>query len=255
MFLIDSHTHLYLKEFQEDLDTLIERANQKNIKKFLLPNIDLNTIDDIISLCNKYPKSCYPMIGLHPCSVTKNYLNVLKLMEKKIKSEKFIAIGEIGIDLYWDKSFIIEQKMAFEIQLNWAKEHKLPVVIHSRNSFNEIYEILKNKVDENLRGVFHCFGGDLVEAKKILDLNFFLGIGGILTFKNSGLDSVIKNIPIEKILIETDAPYLAPTPFRGKRNEPQYLSIIAKKLCEIKNISMEELTEKLYKNTNSLFFN
>ncbi len=255
MFLIDSHTHLYLKEFQKDLDILIDHANQKNIKKFLLPNIDLNTIDEIISLCNKYPTSCYPMIGLHPCSVKKNYLNVLKSMEKKIKSEKFIAIGEIGIDLYWDKSFIIEQKMAFEIQLKWAKEHRLPVVIHSRNSFNEIYEILKNEVDENLRGVFHCFGGDLVEAKKILDLNFFLGIGGILTFKNSGLDSVIKNIPIEKILIETDAPYLAPTPFRGKRNEPQYLSIIAKKLCEIKNISMEELTEKLYKNTNSLFFN
>ena len=255
MFLIDSHTHLYLKEFQKDLDILIDRANQKNIKKFLLPNIDLNTIDDIISLCNKYPESCYPMIGLHPCSVKKNYLNVLKSMEEKIKSEKFIAIGEIGIDLYWDKSFIIEQKMAFEIQLKWAKEHKLPVVIHSRNSFNEIYEILKNEVDENLRGVFHCFSGDLVEAKKILDLNFFLGIGGILTFKNSGLDSVIKNVPIEKILIETDAPYLAPTPFRGKRNEPQYLSIIATKLCEIKKISMVELTEKLYKNTNSLFFN
>tara|TARA_Y100000589_G_scaffold154958_1_gene147534 strand:+ start:1315 stop:2082 length:768 start_codon:yes stop_codon:yes gene_type:complete len=255
MFLIDSHTHLYLKEFQKDLDLLIDNAFQKNIKKFLLPNIDLNTIDDIISLCNKYPQSCYPMIGLHPCSVKKNYLTVLKTMEEKIKSAKFIAIGEIGIDLYWDKSFFIEQKKAFEIQLKWAKEHQLPVVIHSRNSFNEIYEILKTEADENLRGVFHCFGGDLVEAKKILDLNFFLGIGGILTFKNSGLESVIKNVPIEKILIETDAPYLAPTPFRGKRNEPQYLSIIARKLCEIKKISMEELTENLYKNTNSLFFN
>lgn len=255
MFLIDSHTHLYLKEFQKDLDLLIDNAFQKNIKKFLLPNIDLNTIDDVISLCNKYPQICYPMIGLHPCSVNKNYLTVLKTMEEKIKTAKFIAIGEIGIDLYWDKSFFIEQKKAFEIQLKWAKRHQLPVVIHSRNSFNEIYEILKTEADENLRGVFHCFGGDLVEAKKILDLNFFLGIGGILTFKNSGLESVIKNVPIEKILIETDAPYLAPTPFRGKRNEPQYLSIIASKLCEIKKISMEELTEKLYKNTNSLFFN
>ena len=195
------------------------------------------------------------MIGLHPCSVKKKYLTVLKSMEEKIKSEKFIAIGEIGIDLYWDKSFLKEQKVAFETQLRWAKEHQLPVVIHSRNSFYEIYEILKPEVDENLRGVFHCFGGDLVEAKKILDLNFFLGVGGILTFKNSGLDKVIKNIPIEKILIETDAPYLAPTPFRGKRNEPQYLSIIASKLCEIKKISMEELTEQLYKNTISLFFN
>ena len=255
MFLIDSHTHLYLKEFRKDLDLLIEDAKQKNIKKFLLPNIDLNTIDDVISLCNKYPHSCYPMIGLHPCSVKKNYLTVLKSMEEKIKSAKFIAIGEIGIDLHWDKSFLSEQKMAFEIQLKWAKEHQLPVVIHCRNSFNEIYEVLKNEADENLKGVFHCFGGDLTEANKILDLNFLLGIGGILTFKNSDLESVIKNVPIEKILIETDAPYLAPSPFRGKRNEPQYLSIIASKLCEIKKISMEELTKQLYKNTNSLFFN
>mgnify|MGYP001322408899 CR=1 FL=1 len=174
----------------------------QNIKKFLLPNIDLNTINDLILLCQKYPESCYPMIGLHPCSVKKNYLTVLKQLKKKIKSANFIAIGEIGIDLYWDKTFFEEQKQAFKTQIAWAKKYKIPIVIHCRNAFDEIYKILKEESDDNLRGVLHCFGGSLDQAKKIIDLNFFLGIGGVLTFKNSGLDSVVKKIPLEKIIVE-----------------------------------------------------
>tara|TARA_S200000501_G_scaffold376974_1_gene433707 strand:- start:1083 stop:1877 length:795 start_codon:yes stop_codon:yes gene_type:complete len=255
MFLIDSHIHLYLKDFKSEVNTLIEEAQDHNIKQFLLPNIDLSSIDDVISLCKQYPKTCYPMIGLHPCSVKKNYLSNLEKLEKKMKLTKFIAIGEIGIDLYWDKSLIEEQKNAFRIQIKWAKKHKLPIVVHCRNSFDEIYKILEEEVDENLHGVLHCFGGTLEQANKLLNLNFFLGIGGVLTFKNSNLDSIIKKIPLEKIIIETDAPYLAPDPYRGKRNEPKYLYLIAKKLCEIKNISMTQLTMQLYKNTNFLFFN
>ncbi len=255
MFLIDSHIHLYLNDFKEDREILIEQAKQQNIKKFLLPNIDLGTINDMILLCQKYPETCYPMIGLHPCSVKKNYLTILNQMKKQMKSANFIAIGEIGIDLYWDKNFIEEQKEAFRIQINWAKKYKLPIVVHCRNSFDEIYKILKEEADDNLVGVFHCFGGNLKQAKKILDLNFFLGIGGVLTFKNSGLDSVIKKIPLEKTLIETDGPYLAPSPYRGKRNKPEYLLLIAEKLCELKNIKLSNLTDQIYKNTNSLFFN
>ena len=242
MFLIDSHIHLYLNDFKEDREILIKQAKKQNIKKFLLPNIDLNTINDLILLCQKYPESCYPMIGLHPCSVKKNYLTVLKQLKKKIKSANFIAIGEIGIDLYWDKTFFEEQKQAFKTQIAWAKKYKIPIVIHCRNAFDEIYKILKEESDDNLRGVLHCFGGSLDQAKKIIDLNFFLGIGGVLTFKNSGLDSVIKKIPLEKIIVETDGPYLAPTPHRGKRNEPKYLSLIVEKLCEIKNIPMSTST-------------
>ena len=255
MFLIDSHIHLYLNDFKEDREILIEQAKKQNIKKFLLPNIDLNTINDLILLCQKYPESCYPMIGLHPCSVKKNYLTVLKQLKKKIKSANFIAIGEIGIDLHWDKTFFEEQKQAFKTQIAWAKKYKIPIVIHCRDAFDEIYKILKEEADDSLRGVLHCFGGSLDQAKKIIDLNFFLGIGGVLTFKNSGLDSIIKKIPLEKIIVETDGPYLAPTPYRGKRNEPKYLSLIVEKLCEIKNIPMISLTNQLYKNTNSLFFN
>tara|TARA_B100000579_G_scaffold417579_1_gene414240 strand:+ start:569 stop:1336 length:768 start_codon:yes stop_codon:yes gene_type:complete len=255
MFLIDSHIHLYLEDFKLEEKSLIEKAIKKNIKKFLLPNIDLSTIEELILLCKKYPKYCYPMIGLHPCSVKKNYSKVLNKLMKKMNSTDFIAIGEVGIDLYWDRTFIEEQKNAFRIQIAWAKKKKLPLVVHCRNSFDEVYEILKEESNDDLRGVLHCFGGNLEQAQKIIDLNFFLGIGGVLTFKNSGLDSVIKKIPIEKIILETDAPYLAPAPYRGKRNEPENLILIANKLCEIKNTSMLNLTNQLYKNTNSLFFN
>lgn len=255
MFLIDSHIHLYLNDFKTDRDKLIQEAQNQNIKKFLLPNIDLSTIEGLMSLCEKHPKTCYAMIGLHPCSVDKNYKQMLIKLKKIMNSRSFIAIGEVGIDLHWDKTFIKEQRDAFRTQIHWSKEQKIPIVIHCRNSFKEIYTILKEEADDSLNGVFHCFGGNLEEAKKIIDLNFFIGIGGVLTFKNSGLDSVVQNIPLEKIILETDAPYLAPTPYRGKRNKPEFLTIIAKKLSELKKISMTELTNQVYINTQSLFFN
>tara|TARA_B100001250_G_scaffold413000_1_gene445741 strand:+ start:253 stop:1026 length:774 start_codon:yes stop_codon:yes gene_type:complete len=255
MFLIDTHTHLYLDDFKEDIDLLIDSARKKNIKKFLLPNIDIHTLKPLLRLTELYPNNCFPMIGLHPCSVDENFQNNLKILESKISKNNFIGIGEIGIDLHWDQTFFQEQKKAFEIQINWAKKYNLPIVIHSRKSFNEIYQILKKLQSGNLKGVFHCFGGTIEEAKKIIDLGFLLGIGGVVTFKNSSLDQVLKKIPLNHILIETDAPYLAPYPYRGKRNKPEFLNIIANKICEIKNISLSELTNNLYLNTNSLFFN
>ena len=255
MFLIDTHTHLYLDEFKYDIDELIKRALKNNIQKFLLPNIDTNTIQPLLELTNLYPKNCYPMIGLHPCSVDHNFQNSLNILENIIHENNFIAIGEIGIDLHWDKTYLKEQKVAFEAQINWAMKYNLPIVIHSRQSFNQIYEILKKYKNDNLKGVFHCFGGTIEEAEKIISLGFLLGIGGVLTFKNSKLDQVIKQVSIKNILIETDAPYLSPVPHRGKRNQPEFLSIIAHKICEIKNISISELTNNLYLNTNSLFFN
>ena len=251
MFLIDTHIHLYLNDYHKDRDLLIKKADKKNIKKFFLPNIDTETIEPLLELTNLYPKKCYPMIGLHPCSVDDNYIKKLKVLESKIEKHNFIAIGEIGIDLHWDKTFKEEQKKAFIIQIEWAVKYSLPIVIHSRNSFNEIYNILKNYT--NLTGVFHCFGGGIDEAEKIIDLGFYLGIGGVLTFKNSDLNKVIQRIPLNHLLIETDGPYLAPSPHRGRRNEPENLLIIAKKICEIKDISISKLTNKLYLNTNSLF--
>ena len=254
MYIIDSHIHLYLDEFSDDREKLIKNAENENIKKFLLPNINLDSVEKMILLCEKYPKKCYPMIGLHPCYVDKNYVKNLNILENYFNTTKFIAVGEIGIDLHWDKTYINEQKKAFKTQISWAKKHHLPIVIHCRNSFEEIYKILKEESDENLFGVLHCFGGSIDQAKKLIDLNFFLGIGGVLTYKNSNLKSVLQQIPIDKILIETDAPYLSPSPYRGKRNEPGFIKYTAQKICEIKNISMQDLTNQLYKNTKSLFF-
>jgi len=255
MYIIDSHIHLYLDEFSNDREKLIKNADNENIKKFLLPNIDLDSVEKMINLCKEYPKKCYPMIGLHPCYIDNNYLKKLSILENYLNTTKFIAIGEIGIDLHWDKTYLNEQKKAFKTQISWAKKHHLPIVIHCRNSFEEIYKILKEESDENLCGVLHCFGGSIDQAKKLIDLNFFLGIGGVVTYKNSDLKSVLQQIPINKILIETDAPYLSPSPYRGKRNEPEFIKHTAQKICEIKNISMQELTNQLYKNTKSLFFN
>tara|TARA_B100001057_G_scaffold227039_2_gene227359 strand:+ start:1304 stop:2086 length:783 start_codon:yes stop_codon:yes gene_type:complete len=255
MYIIDSHIHLYLDEFSNDREKLIKNAENENIKKFLLPNIDLDSVEKMINLCKEHPKKCYPMLGLHPCYVDNNYEKKLSILENYLNTTKFIAIGEIGIDLHWDKTYLNEQKKAFKTQISWAKKYHLPVVIHCRNSFEEIYKILKEESDENLSGVLHCFGGNIDQARKLIDLNFFLGIGGVVTYKNSDLKSVLQQIPINKILIETDAPYLSPSPCRGKRNEPEFIKHTAQKICEIKNISMQELTNQLYKNTKSLFFN
>ncbi|MBL31754.1 MAG: hydrolase TatD [Flavobacteriales bacterium] len=251
--LTDSHTHLYLKEFDNDLHTVIKNAQDHKVSRFLLPNINTKTLPKLLSVCQKYKNTCFPMIGLHPCSVTENYVAELKKLYSQINQENFIAIGEVGIDLYWEKKYISEQKAAFTTQLNWANDHQLPIIIHSRNSFDEIYSIIKREKRKHTAGIFHCFSGTYDEAKKIIDMGFFLGIGGILTFKNTKIADVIEKIGLQHLVLETDSPYLAPHPMRGKRNEPKFLSLIADKLSKIKNVSMEEIYQTTNTNIQTIF--
>ena len=252
--LTDSHTHLYLKEFDHDIDAIITEAINKKITRFLLPNIDNKSLPKLLKTCEKYKNLLFPMIGLHPCQVDEYYIQELNKLHKHINQNKFIGIGEVGIDLYWSKQFIEQQKDAFNIQIEWGSKENLPIIIHSRNSFKETYELLNKNKNKNVSGIFHCFSGTYTEAKKIIDLGFYLGIGGVLTFKNSDLKSVLKKIELKHIVLETDAPYLAPHPMRGKRNEPKFLSIIAEKICEIKNCKMEELSSITSKNIDDIFF-
>jgi len=251
--LIDTHTHLYLDNFDPDRDEVIQNAIDMGVETMLLPAIDSTTFDSMMELSNNYPHNCLPMIGLHPTSVVDNYENELKLVENELTKGGYIAVGEIGIDLYWDKSFVDQQKDAFKRQLKLAKKHKLPVAIHTRDSFNEIYTIVKEESNDELRGVFHCFTGTSSEAKKIIDVGFLMGIGGIITFKNSGLAEVVNSIPVKHLLLETDAPFLTPAPFRGKRNQSAYLTYIARKLAEVKNIGVEQLADITTKNAVELF--
>jgi TatD DNase family protein len=241
MNLVDTHTHIYLEEFDDDQDEMIERAEREGVRKFFLPAIDSATHHVMFGLENRYPGRCFSMMGLHPCSVKENFNAELELVRAELERRKFSAIGEIGLDFYWDRSFTDQQTDAFHRQLDWAVEFDLPVSIHSRNSTDECTAIVKEHQDGRLKGVFHCFSGDVEQAKKIIDLGFYLGIGGVLTFKNSGLDKVMEHISIDHVVLETDAPYLAPVPFRGKRNEPAYLKFIAERLGMIKNIPVEEV--------------
>ena len=253
MFLTDTHTHLYLDEFNADQAEVIERAMEQDVRSMLLPNIDSSSIDGMMQLCGQYPNNCFPMMGLHPTSVKENYKKEMDLVEDWLKKEKFYAIGETGIDLYWDKTFQKEQEIAFSQQIELAKKYQLPIVIHMRNSFDEVYDIVKKHASSELTGVFHCFTGNREEAEKIINLNFNLGIGGVVTFKNSGLDKVVENINMKHILLETDSPFLTPMPFRGKRNESSYTRLVAKKIAEIKNSSIEEVAEITTSNANHLF--
>ena len=253
MKLIDTHTHLYLDNFDPDRDEIIQNAIDMSVETMLLPAIDSTTFDSMMELSNNYPHNCLPMIGLHPTSVVDNYENELKLVEDELTKGGYIAVGEIGIDLYWDKSFVDQQKDAFRKQLKLAKKHKLPVAIHTRDSFNEIYTIVKEESNDELKGVFHCFTGTSSEAKKIIDVGFLMGVGGIITFKNSGLAEVVIGIPIKHLVLETDAPFLTPAPFRGKRNQSAYLTYIARKLAEVKNIGVEQLADITTKNAVELF--
>jgi TatD DNase family protein len=242
-----------LDNFDPDRDEVIQNAIDMGVETMLLPAIDSTTFDSMMELSNNYPHNCLPMIGLHPTSVVDNYENELKLVENELTKGGYIAVGEIGIDLYWDKSFVDQQKDAFKRQLKLAKKHKLPVAIHTRDSFNEIYTIVKEESNDELRGVFHCFTGTSSEAKKIIDVGFLMGIGGIITFKNSGLAEVVNSIPVKHLLLETDAPFLTPAPFRGKRNQSAYLTYIARKLAEVKNIGVEQLADITTKNAVELF--
>ena len=253
MIFIDSHTHLYLENFDEDREKVIEDAIAEDVKYMLLPAIDKSSFKQMQDLSKQFPKNCFPMIGVHPTSVKENYEEEIKLVEQELEKGGYCAVGEIGIDLYWDKTFAEQQKTAFRHQLNLAKKYNLTVAIHTRDSFEDVYKIVCEEQDGNLKGVFHCFVGNIDEAKKIMDLNFFMGIGGVVTFKNSGLDKTVKEIPLESIVLETDSPFLTPTPFRGKRNQSAYIKLIAEKIAEIKNIEIERIAEITTANSIDLF--
>ncbi len=253
MQFIDTHTHLFLSQFHEDSDQVIKRALDAGVSHMLLPNVDTSTIDDMFSLSKKYQQVCFPMVGLHPTSVDQHYLMKMASIEKRI-NESVVAIGEIGIDLYWDKTWYQQQVDAFKYQIALAREHDLPIVIHARESFSEIFEVLDSIDLSGVTGVFHSFTGTLEEAQKILAYKKFkLGIGGILTFKNARLDEVVHQIDLKHIVLETDSPYLAPVPYRGKRNESSYLVNIAEKLAEIKDTTLEEVAKITTGNAKELF--
>lgn len=253
MIFTDTHTHIYITELRENISAIMHRAHEQRVKRFFLPNIDLDSIDEVFSLTEMYKDECFPMMGLHPCSVKENYADVLAQIKTHIDKPGIVAIGEIGIDLYWDKTTLDIQKEAFRTQIQWAKERKLPIVIHCREAFQKIYDILKEEKDENLRGVFHCFTGSIEQAKLITELGFYLGIGGVLTYKNAGLPEVIKQVDMKHIVLETDSPYLTPVPHRGKPNESSYLIYVAEKLAEIKEMSLKEIADITTKNSQLLF--
>ena len=253
MILIDTHTHLYLEEFDEDRKQVVENSIDDNIRYMLLPNIDSSYIKPMMNLCEMFPDNCFPMMGLHPTYVKENYKEELAVVDEWLEKGKFYGIGETGIDLYWDKTFFEEQKIAFSHQIELAKKYKLPIVIHSRDSFDEIYPILEDLNSPDLTGVFHCFTGSLDQAEKIIALGLKLGIGGVLTFKNSGLDIVVSQINLDHLVLETDSPYLTPVPFRGKRNQSSYINYIAEKLALINNVSKEDVAEITSQNAIQLF--
>lgn len=251
--LIDTHAHLYLDEFNEDRKEMMQRALEAGVEQFYLPNIDAGSIEPMLKLEKEYPGNCHSMMGLHPCSVKENFRGELQIIEKWLSARSFSAIGEIGIDLYWDTTFLEFQKIAFQMQIRWAKELNLPVVIHSRNSIQLIIELLKHEQDGRLNGIFHCFTGTAEQAKQIIDLGFYMGIGGVLTFKNAGLAETVKEIPMEWLVLETDAPYLAPIPYRGKRNESAYVRIVAEKLAQVKNTTLEGIAGQTAANAEKIF--
>lgn len=253
MYLIDTHTHLYDASFDEDIDDVIQKAVDLGIDRMLLPNCDIETMDRMLKLHNKFPKHCLPMLGLHPCYIKEDYQSQLEAILTYKDQSDYVAIGEIGLDYYWDKTFVDQQKEAFNIQMDWALDMKLPIVIHTRDSLDEGIEMLQAKQNGSLKGVFHCFGGDEAQAQKIIDLGFKMGIGGVVTFKNSPLKDYLKNIPLEHIILETDAPYLAPVPFRGKRNESAYINNICEFLCTVYQQPKDEVARITTQNAIELF--
>ncbi len=252
--MIDTHSHIYLKDFKEDFEDMLHRAKAVGITEIYLPNIDKDSIADLKRTALENPM-CKPMMGLHPGSVKEDYKEQLAAVFKELEdpAQKFYAVGEIGIDLYWDKTFIEEQLKAFGIQIEKAKEMGLPIVIHCRDAFDEVFDVLEAYKDEKLFGIFHCFTGNMEQAHRAINLKMKLGIGGVVTFKNSGLDKVIEQIDLKHLVLETDAPYLAPTPFRGKRNEPSYTKHVAQKIAELKKVSLREVDEITTTNAKSVF--
>ena len=253
MQFIDTHAHLYLEQFNPDRNDMISRSISKGIDIILLPNIDKDSIGPMLEVCKTFPENCFPMIGLHPTSVKADVEEQLQIMENKLTEGNFVAIGEIGIDLYWDVSFKDQQIQAFKQQLRWAKQYKLPVAIHTREAFPLILDLVNEENDDTLNGVFHCFSGNLHHAQQILEMGFMLGIGGVLTYKKSHLPDVIREIPLEFLVLETDAPFLPPVPFRGQRNESAYIYEIALKLAEVKQLTPEVIAKVTTANAKKLF--
>jgi TatD DNase family protein len=251
--LIDTHAHIYSEDFLHDVDEVLQRAYDNDVKKIILPNIDSGSVKRLLDLADAYPHLCFPLMGLHPTSVAADYREELEAVEYWLEKRKFYGIGEIGIDLYWERTFLTEQQDAFRYQIKLAKSYQLPVIIHVRDSFDEVFSIVKEEQDGNLKGIFHCFTGTEEAAKKIIDQGFLLGIGGVVTFKNSDLDTVIQNVSLQNIVIETDAPYLSPVPKRGKRNESAYLVYVAQTLAKVFDVSVNEVAEKTSENARNLF--
>ena len=274
MRLIDTHCHLYSKEFDRDRDEMIQRAEREGVERFYLPMVDSGSREALLDLEARYPGRCIGMTGLHPCSVKEDYVSELRIVEADLAGRSgtvtatsgaagemgaasarssWAAVGEIGLDFYWDRTFECQQYEAFHLQIEWAVQYGLPIVIHSRDSMKESIGVVREHRAQGVRGVFHCFGGDLDSALAIVELGFFLGIGGVLTYKNSGLPAVLAEVPLERMVLETDAPYLSPVPFRGKRNEPAYLRYVVEKLAEVKGVSVEDVAEVTRGNVEVLF--
>ncbi len=253
MIFVDTHTHLYLEQFDNDRELSIQNAINDGVKFFFLPNIDVKSLPLILDLSKKFPNNCFPLIALHPTDVKSDFKTQLAVMEIALKNNKFYGIGETGIDLYWDKTFLVQQKQALDIQCNWALENSLPIIIHSRQSHNEIFDVIKLYKGKSLTGIFHCFSGDYNQAKQIIDFGFLLGIGGPITYKKSTLPEVISKIGIKNIVLETDSPFLPPVPHRGERNESKYVKIIAAKIAEISKSSLDEVAEITTQNALNIF--
>lgn len=251
--LTDTHTHLYSDAFKEDKATMVQRAFDAGVKKMFIPAIDSETTEAMYQLEKEYPHTVFLMMGLHPTSVKENYKEELKHVEDQFLKRSFFAVGEIGIDLYWDKSTLEIQKKAFKTQIQLAKKHQLPIVIHCRDAFNEVFEILETEKGDELYGIFHCFTGTEAQAQKAISYNMKLGIGGVVTFKNGKIDTFLNKFDLKYIVLETDSPYLSPVPYRGKRNESSYLSLICKKVAEVYNISEEEVARVTSQNAIDIF--
>ncbi|MEJ6793760.1 MAG: TatD family hydrolase [Flavobacteriales bacterium] len=251
--MIDTHTHMFSSQFDEDREQIVKECIESGIETLLLPNINSETIDAMWSLCDLFPKNCFPMIGLHPCDVKEDYQKELDIVLQELKNRKYVAVGEIGIDLHWDKTTVDIQKNAFDQQIKWAIEFDLPIAIHIRESFEEVFEVLEQNIHPKLRGVFHCFTGTLEQAQKAISMGFMLGVGGVVTFKNSGVDKVLENIDLKHLVLETDSPYLAPTPLRGKRNDSRNLQLICDKLAQLNDLESSEVARITSKNAQTLF--
>lgn len=252
-YLIDTHTHLYVEEFNEDRRTVVERARDEGVSRMYLPSIDSTETEAVLALEAEFPDVCIAMMGLHPCYVKDNYKEELAHVRAWLEKRSFAAVGEIGLDYYWDRNFDEQQKEAFSTQIEWAKEFNLPIVIHSRESMDDCIELVAAAAASNLKGIFHCFTGTLEQANRIIELGFYLGIGGVLTYKKSELPSVIAQIPLEHLVLETDSPYLPPVPFRGKRNESSYIKYVASKLAEVKGVSVDEVAGITTSNAQKIF--